>query len=252
VCWKCNLSFSDGQLHLTQKQINKDITTPKYSIGNKKGLAAMAMTIIALVLVIIAFMTPWWTLTIKIPSIQGSDGISGTPEMVTESLYGLQKMTVKVEAGEVSEEKSFNYGSEEMEGLKETGMVDVFNTAYLLTIITMVMIIVALVMVIISNLRKISPKIASILVLIALIFSIITPIYFMVTLPTTYNQSDDNSEEVSSGSNSMIEGFMGSESFEFFGFKTSIDWGPGVGWIMMMLAFVFMLLALIFSVMSKP
>lgn len=252
VCWKCNLGFSDGQLKMSQRHHEKYISTTTPSISNKKGLVAMAMTILALVMVIIAFMMPWWTLTIKIPAITGTDEIAGTPELVTESLYGLQKVTVKVEAGEFSEEKSFDYDSEEMEGLKETGMVDVFSTVYLLTIITMITIIIALVMVIISILRKISPKIASILVLIALIFSIITPIYFMVTLPTTYNQSDDNSEEASSGSTSVIEGFMGSETFEFFGFKTSINWGPGLGWILMMLAFVFMLLALIFSVLSKP
>ena len=198
----------------------------------------MILVLVALIMVGISFVMPWYSLTAEISSTVVSSSM--------DTDYYLDHAEMEA----MGETQTIDY--EDTEG--DSKALDVFNTTKLMVILGIVGCIIGLIGAAMVMVGKMSNKLGTILVLIALILTVLAPIYMMFALPAAFDEDmgDTGGEGAASG---MGESFFGSEKSETDlgsagSMTTEYTWGGGTGWIMAFIAFILLIVALIMVVKS--
>jgi hypothetical protein len=202
------------------------IDTPSGSPSKKSKLLLLptSLGIAALVIVIIALITPWWVLTIE------------TPWEDYDVEYKLQEYTVVKDFGNRTEETTTSYSSSEARSFMED-MIPVFNTVFMLTITTLVLLGLGVVINLFTYTTGKSYKMSGFIYMLALIITFLAAFYFMNELPESYPEFYEEDR---------IEGFSGDTQF----ILADMSWGPGIGWTLIIVSGIIMIIAMILSFIS--
>ena len=192
----------------------------------KKGIIALIGMIVALVLIIVAFVGPWYVMS------------SGT----SDSTMSLTSTTSK--SGSYSATVSHADSKKAMEAMSlKTGLYDVFNYAFYLTIFVLIVAILALIFMLghVFNFGK--PKmmknLATIFGIITFVLALVTVLYFMVALPSEINKLNTlGATNIGFWYSATIGGVAGSL-------------GPGYAWYLMLVAAIIALIASVAMLLKK-
>jgi amino acid transporter len=208
----------------------------------KKWILAFVFALIAVILLGVALMMPWYNVT-------GKTSGGGSDYEVTYD-YKLQEATRITE----DEEETISYTNETFEDLK---VVPVFNNTFYMTILALVMAILLLVFAILGGLKggKL-PVLGVIFGVLAFIFALIAPMYMMIGIPAAITEEWEEAKKEAEENNwdapdkpIQAESFFGSEESEEGtngdSVKTELSWGGSTGWFLAIVAFVFALLAFV-------
>jgi ABC-type multidrug transport system fused ATPase/permease subunit len=229
---------------------------------------AIVFAVLSLIILFIAAFLPWWVMDV---------------DMTVESRSGVATGEVHLEAklDEASGEVVARNGAtqyENMEGRLTGEEEDVGRTTSILLWLSIIILIIAIVLLIVmvavsrsipmSRYARPYRNFALLLTLIALIFLLMTPIYYALAWPNAVEE--EGQKNIASSSeydqfeqliNEIFDGsFMGSDTFsetiqqssyvypygsnniEINGEST---WGPGMGWILAVVGFIFVFITLI-------
>lgn len=201
-----------------------------------RTVAALVISIVALVFVIISMVTTWWDLSITmgIPGysfkVQGGYGLGGSCATLTMSSYPAQSMC-----------SGFGTG--------ESSLADVFHVAFILMLVGLILIILALVFLLIGVLRPRIGMVAFLCAMIGSILVLIAPIYVLVAAPAAFGGALGGLSSVLPGAtwSANVPGFFGTGSISITYLGTTINgdttFGGGVGWFMAFVAFALVLVA---------
>jgi hypothetical protein len=197
----------------------------------------MILVIVALILIAMSMVMPWYSLKVK----ASMSGVSSEMEM--NWYLDRSEMTA------LGETQTSSYV--DVEGDSEA--LNVFKTTQLFVYLGLVGCILGLVGAILVMTEKMSNKIGAVFVCIALILVLLAPFYLMFMFPgAVKNDLDDAggaSDVLPSG---MSESFFGSQEQSISGVSTEYSWGGGIGWIFALIAFFLILIALIMVGRSSP
>jgi hypothetical protein len=210
---------------------------PKPKVGR---LIGAVIILIGAILLIAALLTPWY-------SFQESYGgasitqnsypdLPGTNGSIQYSCSGLPSPVL---GGSCPSQTSYS-----TQNLNNTGVVA--ETGFFLLIVGFILGIIATVFGLMSrgNSRRVTPAIW--LAIIALILALITPVLFYATLPGALGK-DLGTAARHGASSGPWSSFFGSASTTVApGVSISTTWGPAIGWYLSFVAFVILLIGLIF------
>ncbi len=185
----------------------------------KKAMIGAVLAIVALILLSLTFVTPWYGVTLEVETEEG------TGTMDTDFYF--DEMEVTTDAPGEDEETD----TEEYEEDEEP--TSVFHNTRIFVIVAIIGTILGMIGAVVVAMNKLSPKIGALLVLVGFIFAIIAPVYLMVELP-------DAIEEEGAPVDGMEESFFGSEETEFGDYS----WGGTTAWFLAIVAAVLNILAL--------
>ncbi len=203
----------------------------------KKAMIGAVMAIIAVILIGISLIMPWYGINAKTEAM-------GQSAEVNMDFY-LDHAGMKNPLTGEYETHSYS------EGNTTSNMKNVFQTTQMLDIVGLVLVLVGFIGAIMLAMGKMKKNIAVILVLLGFIFALIAPMYLMTALPPA--MKDDMGGSTSTMFSSKIgDSFFGSDSHSISGASMTVSWGGSTGWFMALIAAVLMILALIFVFLSKP
>ncbi|MCX6667563.1 MAG: hypothetical protein NTV74_04910 [Euryarchaeota archaeon] len=199
----------------------------------KKGIIALIGMIVALVFIIVALIGPWYVVSTK--------STLGTTEYKTDATMSLTSTTAT--SGGVTQTVSHADTRKAMEAAGvDTGIYDIFNIAFYLTIFALIVAILALVFMLghVFNFGKpnMMNKLGMIFGIITFILALVAVVYFMVAVP------GENSTKTADGKDI---GFWYSTSES--GLSASV--GPGYAWYLMLVASIIALIASIAMLLKK-
>jgi len=202
----------------------------------KKGMIALIGMIVALVFIIVALIGPWYAVSTKYTL--------GTTEYKMDATMSLTSSTTSTTGGETKTVSHADSRKAAAAAGADTGLYDIINIAFYLTIFALIVAILALISMLghVFNFGK--PKmmknLAMIFGIITFVLTIVAVLYFMVALPDKMNSS------------------MGAASLGKIGFwysttisGTSISLGPGFAWYLMLIAGIIALIASIVMLLKK-
>lgn len=199
----------------------------------RKALIGMILVLVALIMVGISFVMPWYSFSAEISSTGVSSEISAD--------YYLDHAEMEA----LGETESMDY-----EDMEDSETLDVFNTTRIMVILGIVGCIIGLIGAAMVMMEKMGNKLGAVLVLIALILALLAPIYIMFALPAAFKNEMGDVEEVEGLSSGMGDSFFGSESSSTdlgggISMSTEFSWGGGTGWFMALIGFILLIVALI-------
>lgn len=236
---------------------------PNHGIINKSSIrnilrlrfAGQVLILIALIMLILSFIMPWFKITTTLSETGRFVGTGG--ETITNE-FELNKVTHKiVEEGREGVDIT-GYSNEEFSDNK---LVPVYNRTYQIMLFAILMTIILLISTLAICTRKLkSIRPVMIIGCITLLITLSAPLYFMIAEPPAAKKQFEMESE--------LETWMISEIYseiydikihrkmgeEFFGSETNPggneyieerSWGGSLGWIMGILAFIFNLIALV-------
>lgn len=193
----------------------------------KKALMGLVLSLIVVVLLGVALVGTWWTYEME-----------GTGGSVTVDRK-LQEGTITTEVAGTSTTETKAY--KDTTGYEDSAAFKVYDNTYYITIAALILSVITLILLILVGIGKVAlVKIGVIFLLITMIFAVVAPVYFAVALP---GAMDEDAEDTGG----YDKGFMGSES-DYPMAGTDSTWGPGYGWYLAIVAFVFALIGLIITV----
>lgn len=244
------------------------------------GVILMVVTIVLLILTMIYF--PWFTTKTEFHKerIEDWSEYGEPPREWDEQIYGLQDYQLKSSDArdwdgdnytDGAKSKIYNYndkpdkggwdgsyddmGDSGHEGAWKYGgpaQLDVYNTIYLLTLISIICAIICIALIPLAGLKKIPPAAAKIMIVITIIFVIIGPLYFAIGLPDAIGTDyDKKGYELPA----EADGIMGSakENDQETGLLISeTEFAPGMGWWLAVIAIFLVIVSLGFVTSPAP
>ena len=191
----------------------------------KKALIGLVLSLIVVVLLGVALVGTWYSMESE------SAGVSMTMD------YKLREGTVTV-AGE-SDTDEYD------EDFYETDTGAVYSNTFYIAIVALVLGIIGLITAVMAGIGKLSAKIVTIFLLLTMIFAVVAPVYFAVALPGAMDEDWSGGWDKGfwdSGEETSVEPITGTE------YTSTYTIGPGYGWYLAIVAFVFALIGLIITV----
>jgi len=209
-------------------------------MASNKGrrLVGAIIVLIGAILLIAAVFIPWYTYQAKTTSPLGS----GTTTI--NSYPGLPNQNGTIQCS-TSGTASCPYSQTSYQSAKYTNTGNIAETGFFLLIVGFVLGFIGAILGVASrsNSKRAMPALA--LGIIALILALVTPVLFMATLPGA--QSSDIPSAARGSSSGPWSSFFGSSSATpFTGVTVNFTWGPGIGWYLSFVAFVILLIGVIF------
>ena len=198
----------------------------------KKAMIGAVMAIIAVILIGISLVMPWYVVSAKTEGMGQS--AESNMDFYLDHAGMKNPLTGEYETHSYSEDNTTS-------NVKNT-----FQTTQMLDIVGLVLVLVGFIGALMLAMGKMKKNIAIILVLLGFIFALIAPMYLMTSLPPAIKADSGGYAP------KMGDSFFGSESENLGGVSMTISWGGGMGWFMALIAAVLMILALIFVFLSKP
>ena len=171
----------------------------------KKWYMALGLGLVALILVGVTMVTPWY-------SISETTGSIERKEMFT-------LFEVRSEYNDESGSDSDTQGWDVMKTIPETASV--FNITLYLIMGAFILLILFIILLYLASTEKLAFKASGIVALGAMLLLIISPLYMMVALPAALEKDR-----------------MPEYSESFFGSEGGSDWGGDIGWFAALIAFV--------------
>jgi len=198
----------------------------------KKAMIGAIMAIVAVILIGVTFVLPWYTVNVK----------ESTPFGLTVEFdvdFYLDHVTIKTPLGT----NITDYSHSGMSHIAST-----FRTTQILNIVSLIFVLIGFIGALRFAIGKLGKGVAVALVVIGFILALITPLYLMITLPSAIEQDLFSEPPYAQG----IYQDMGKS---FFGYKKetseTVTWGGGAGWWLAIIGMILMLIALIFVAMAK-
>jgi hypothetical protein len=176
---------------------------------DKKKVIGIVLCIVVIGLIGVALFSSWW--------MYKEERGTGTISSRTMD-FKLQEKTTVTEEVTGTNTKTVGYTGE---------MKDVYDTAYYMVISALATAIISLVCLCVTGMGKIRPETCVIFLTITLILTAIAPVYFATALPNALEASRNTS------------GLLWTRGFKGISEHGSVSWGPGVGWYLSIIAFVF-------------
>jgi len=209
---------------------------------SKMPLLIVIFAVLGLVLVGISLAMPWYSYKIE---YSGGEIASGK----VEQLYTFSGADSKFDMTMLGQTIS----STNHTAWSDMKNVDKTKGVYQLTMVMVILALVMLILLLVGGIMLMKgpekKMLAVIFGVLAFVFALIGPVMFMAMLPGATN---DDMKDASSGiTNSTSDGphksFTGSTDSSL----GKLSWGPGIGWIMGLMGFIFALLGFILVIMVK-
>ena len=195
----------------------------------RRGIVALIGIILALVFILVGLVGPWYGMSTKTSYGDSEASISLTATTMTSG--GVTQTKSHADARAEAEK----YGG-------STEGYDVVNTTFIFTILAFILSILALVFILgymfMTGKENMMKNLGMIFSILTFVLALIAVFYFMVALPGTNEMKDSAGNEI---------GFWYSESIS----GTSISYGPGISWYLMLIGAIFGLIAAIFLLKEK-
>lgn len=205
----------------------------------KKAAVGTVLVIIALVMMGISIVMPWYMNEFKM----SSGGVSMTSGMN----YYLDHLELESGlAASIDPENATNEIPYDDEEAKDLNFVKTFRMVQNLIILGIVGCVIGIIGAILVASGKMKRSVGAVLVLIAVILCLIAPLYLMVSLPSAFE--DDGMIMTSDEATN----FFGSEKSTEEGITTEHNWGGTIGWFLPIIAAVLCIIALIMVALTKP
>jgi hypothetical protein len=244
------------------------------------GVILMVVTIILLILSMIYF--PWFTTRTEFHKDRIEDWSEyGYPEReYDEAQFGLQDYQLTSSDArdwdgdnntDGDKSKIYNYNDKPDKGgwdgsyddLKESNVtgpvkyggsaqLDIYNTIYLIVLITIICAIICIVIIPLAGLRKIPAAGAKAMIVITIIFVIISPLYFAIGLPDAIGNDYDKKGYEKPAEAGGIMGTADERDQETNLILTETEFGPGMGWWLAVIAIFLVIVSLGFVTSPAP
>ncbi|UCE36648.1 MAG: hypothetical protein JSW00_14190 [Thermoplasmata archaeon] len=211
----------------------------------KKALVGMILVLVALVLVGLSLIMPWFS--IEVLATENGEEESAVAEFYLDHAKEQYKGKVFGVPTEVTFELSY-----ENETFKDNKSVDIFKTTRIIVFVGLIGCILGLIGAAMVMLGKIKPWMGTILVFLAVILTLIAPIYLMTSLPPTFKEEDESGTISYYPFEKMGDNFFGSDKTENENVTAELTWGGSTGWFLPIIAMILCIIALIFVATSKP
>ncbi len=210
-----------------------------------KSLVAMVCGIIAIVLIGIAMVMPWYHGQSEIESEDYSSKSSADAK--------LYEVTNKWEDNDESEEETTAYSDSDYKDA-HPNTVNLFNMIMIIAIIGLVLAVLFVIFVVVAGKGKISTKIGGIFGILAFVFLLLAPLLLMAMFP---NAMEEDAKEDIEDWEDPFEDKDASPFKDFFGSidedDTKMSWGGSIGWFLSLIAAIFALIgAIIAFTYKKP
>jgi len=210
----------------------------------KKAMIGAVFAIVALILLSLTFVTPWYYFDLEM-EVEGQ-------ESTIESRNYFDEAEVTTQIADGDEETETEEYDEDDES------TSVFHNTRILIIVAIIGTALGIAGAFVVSLGKLSPKIGSLLILVGLIFALIAPVYMMIELPDAIEE--DMEDDIGPGfefMESLGESFFGSESGTTtteFGATVEYDssWGGTTAWFLSLAAAAVNLIALSLVITTRP
>lgn len=192
----------------------------------KKSLIGLVFTVLALLLLCVSFLLPWYSVHID----SKTSTVGGTVETHHDFYAYFDHWKIVSESGDNTEEdiEDYDSGSE---------LEKVFHNTMILTLIAMLMTGLGVVGLFLLKGGKMGHKLVSLIIAIAFIFSLVAPLYLMMSLPDAMEENNVNYLQTGDEIN---EKFFGEDEIggSFFGVEgeVKINWGGDLSWYMVIAA----------------
>jgi len=210
----------------------------------KKAMIGAVLAIVALILLSLTFVTPWYGVTIDMEA----EGETATID--TDFYFDESEMTTDI-PGEDEETETEEYDEDDEP-------TSVFHNTRIFVVVAIIGTALGIIGALLVAINKLSPKIGAMLVLIGFIFAIIAPTYMMIQLPDAIGEEIEDGEDDLGGVDfleGMADDFFGSESgtttFGFVEVEYDASWGGTTAWFLAIVAAVLNILALGMVVTTK-
>jgi len=206
----------------------------------KKAAIGTVLVLVALVMMGISLVMPWYT---------NENTSSANDISISIRLnYHLDHASFETDFPDVPG-YSFN-GTDDIdyddETISEMNFVKTFQTTSMLVILGLIGCVLGLIGAALVALGKMKRSIGAILVLIAVIMCLLSPLYLMVSLIPAFE--DDGMIMTSDDPT----GFFGSEKSIEDGVTIEHNWGGAIGWFLPIIAAIICIIALIMVALTKP
>lgn len=202
----------------------------------KRALVGTILVFIALIMVGLSLVVPWYYSEVTISGFGNIEGINID--------YYLDHAYAELPGD--SEELSYDN-----ETAKDYNWVQTFKTTQILAFLGIIGCFMGLIGAAMVMSEKLNSKAGAVLVLLAVILSLIAPLYLMFTLPNAIDK-DAEEEGAISFQEDMRKDFFGSGKEELMGISMEASWGGSTGWFLTIFAAIICIIALILVAISKP
>jgi len=190
---------------------------------------------VGIILVVVGFMGPWWTITFS-GSLMGQT-------MTGQADYQLFGGTAKFQGPGMSMTNTTDYSS-------EPNTRAVFQTASALSAVAIVLGILMIVLVLMASKNPSMGRLGAILGILAFLLALVAVLYVMSQLPGAVNADATPQGTMSFGE---ITGFWGSRSVNIMGVSVSAVWAAGWAWYVVLVgAIVFLIGGILAFLPPKP
>ncbi len=203
-------------------------------------MIALICMLLTLVFIIVALVGTWYGMSSKLEG-------TGTMDYDTEYTSTLTGSTGPDPiTGETITKSHADTRKEAESAGGETGVYDVFDNTFYITIFTFIIAIIAVIGILGLTLNFGNPKtmkmLGSIFGIITFILALVAVFYFMTALPSELDTKTSEGEDA---------GFWYSESQTEMGATMSVSYGPGYAWYLMLIGAILALISSIFLFMDK-
>ena len=206
--------------------------------NDKKQVMALMFVVIGIVLLMVSFVLPWWGFHTEV-EIRDSDGDIRT---IQEGGFGLS-----ISSG-ISNARS---GTSFYIGDFSTPTVYGITAMFLILSILFASLLGVNILINLLGIQRM-PKLPMILGILALIFCLLAPLIFMAGLPMAMKADEEkeakaeNDEYFEPDHDDPTKSFFGSYEDNDDGMITRSNWGGDIGWVMSFIAFVMLIISVIF------
>ncbi|MEE9151036.1 MAG: hypothetical protein V3U20_04285 [Thermoplasmata archaeon] len=207
----------------------------------KKALVGTILSLIALIMIGLSLMMPWFAVEYTTSAFDQS--------FTFKSEYYFDHATVSRSG--TSEEFEIKYDDENVTASKP---IETIKTLQIIVYLGIIGCILGMIGAALVASEKMSAKVGAVLVLLAVILSLLAPFYIMFALPAAI-KDEANEDNTYLDSEKIGTDFFGSakvESNSDPNMTQEITWGGGLGWFFAIIAMVMCVIALPLVAKSKP
>lgn len=186
-----------------------------------QGKFGVVLGVLGIVLALVAFVGPWWTVNTE-ASVLGFSA-KGSAEF---RLFG---GTTTIQSSFLNQTNTTDYRNEPQTG-------SVFFIGAMFTALALLLGVGMVSLAALSGPRPSFRRLGALLGILAFLLALVAPLYVMAQLPNAVNQDSGAGTGLTT-----ISGFWGSQSSTFFGASANVSWAAGWAWFVVLIAAVLFL-----------
>jgi len=207
----------------------------KPAVNMKLAMGATVLTILAVVFLIVGLVTPWYMVSLTGPGMTGSSTVGFSGVSSTNN-------------GNTTTQSWDNYTTEYKDDHNGTApqLPGVYSTSMYLSVVAMVMAILGIPVGFLTGAGKVKPMVAMLVAILAIVLSLAAFGTFAAGHVAAFSH-DMGDSGMSEGPHKSL---MGTNSTTIGGQTVTINWGPGIGYWMPLVAAIMVILSLVLGMRS--